>query len=328
MKRLEAGQDSYLLVHSLKEIIQHSSAESDSIKSHANAIWDTLLSTATTNDDSKAAAAECVGRLTILDPWTFLPELQRNLTSEKPSVRGMVISALRFTFTDTDTSYDDLLRPIVVDFLDSMLQDKDIENRRLALTALNSAASNKSHLIAGQGLVRLLPRVYQESVIKPELVREVQMGPFKHRIDDGLELRKSAYETLYALLDTAFANLDIDTYFQRVIAGITDDHDIRALSCLMVSKLALVAREETIKRLDLIADAMKKVLGEKPKDNAVKQELERHKEGVRGVIKVAVALQKEVGQGLQGATAAKWKGFCDWLWQGFAADVKAITEGA
>ncbi|TGZ79435.1 TIP120-domain-containing protein [Ascodesmis nigricans] len=327
MERLNTGLDSYLLVHSLKEIIQHSSADSESLKSHANAIWDTLLSAAAANDDSKAAASECVGRLTILDPWTFLPELQRNLASNTASVRGMVISAVRFTFTDTDTSYDDLLRPIIVDFLDAMLQDQDLENRRLALTAFNSAASNKAHLLVGPGLARLLPRAYHEAILKPELVREVQMGPFKHRIDDGLELRKSAYETLYALLDTALPQLDMETYFQRVIAGITDDNDIRALSCLMVAKLANVAKEETAKRVEVLADAMKKVLSEKPKENAVKQELERHKEGVRGVIKLAIALQRDVAPVLAPGAAARWKAFREWLGNAFQMDVKAITEG-
>jgi cullin-associated NEDD8-dissociated protein 1 len=36
----------------------------------------------------------------------------------------------------------------------------------------------------------LVPLVMKESVIKPELVREVMMGPFKHKVDDGLEVRK------------------------------------------------------------------------------------------------------------------------------------------
>ncbi|KAI5842028.1 armadillo-type protein [Tricharina praecox] len=308
MKRLQDGNDSYLLVHSLKEIITHSSA--DSLKSYTNDMWNTLLSTAVTNDDAKAVAAECVGRLIILDPYSFLPELQKHMTSPQSVVRGLVISALRYTFTDTDTKYDELLRPTVVDFLDTMLQDSELDNRRLALTTLNSAATNKAHLLAGPGLERLLPRVYSESVIKPDLVREIQMGPFRHRIDDGLEVRKSAYETLYALLETSFHNIELDVYFSRVIAGIADDHDIRALANLMLAKLAVLAKEETARRLDSIADTIRKVLMEKPKENAVKQELERHAEGVRGVVKTALVVHREVGAERGGQ---KWRGFWDWI---------------
>jgi hypothetical protein len=36
--------------------------------------------------------------------------------------------------------------------------------------------------------------------MRPELIRTVQMGPWQHKVDDGLEARKTAYETLYTLV--------------------------------------------------------------------------------------------------------------------------------
>ena len=71
--------------------------------------------------------------------------------------------------------------------------------RRLALSALNSAARTKAYLIRDH-LQTLLPTLYQETVIKPDLIRIVQMGPWTHKVDDGLEARKTAYETLYTLV--------------------------------------------------------------------------------------------------------------------------------
>ncbi len=73
--------------------------------------------------------------------------------------------------------------------LTTMLTDPNLENRRLALSTLNSATQNKSQIILPH-LVQLVPLVLKESRLNPDLVREVQMGPFKHKIDDGLELRK------------------------------------------------------------------------------------------------------------------------------------------
>ena len=46
----------------------------------------------------------------------------------------------------------------------------------------------------------ILPNLYKETVINPELIRTVQMGPWTHKVDDGLEARKTAYETLYTLV--------------------------------------------------------------------------------------------------------------------------------
>ncbi|CAZ86279.1 unnamed protein product [Tuber melanosporum] len=321
MQRLGGGdKDQYLLLHSLKEIIQHSDDTTANIKPYADQIWKALFSMAK-NDDSKAVGAECVGRLTIIDPYSYLPELQKHLQSESSAIRGMVISALRYTFTDTEASYDDLLRPIVVDFLTVMVDDKELENRRLALTALNSAAHNKPHLI-GQHLQSLLPLVYRETVVRPELVREVQMGPFKHKVDDGLE---SAYETLYALLETSFSGIEIQTYFDRVIAGLQDEHDIRVLCNLMLTKLILLAKGETLRRLDSIAECFKTTLNQKPKDNAVKQELEKHAESIRSTMRATVALNRTaIGAGVSGK--AGWSGYWEWAKAVFPNELQ-VLEG-
>lgn len=101
----------------------------------------------------------------------------------------MVIQAIRFTFADSDDSFDEVLKPILMNMLTTMLNDPNLENRRLALSTLNSATQNKADIVLPH-LAQLIPLVVTESKINPDLVREVQMGPFKHKIDDGLELRK------------------------------------------------------------------------------------------------------------------------------------------
>jgi len=117
------------------------------------------------------------------------PSFQDYLQNPSASVRGMVIQAMRYTFADSDETFDYVLKPVVIGTLTTMLNDSDLENRRLALTALNSATHNKPEIILSH-LHQLLPLVMKESVVRPELVREVQMGPFKHKVDDGLEVRK------------------------------------------------------------------------------------------------------------------------------------------
>lgn len=71
--------------------------------------------------------------------------------------------------------------------------------RRLTLSALNSAARAKPHLVRDH-LVALLPNLYKETIVDPTLIRTVQMGPWSHKVDDGLDTRKTAYETMYTLV--------------------------------------------------------------------------------------------------------------------------------
>jgi len=101
----------------------------------------------------------------------------------------MIIQAIRYTLPDGDEAFDAGLKETLIDILTTMLKDPELENRRLAMTTLNSAAHNKPDLIV-PNLGTLLPLVIKESEIKPELIREVMMGPFKHKVDDGLEVRK------------------------------------------------------------------------------------------------------------------------------------------
>ena len=71
-----------------------------------------------------------------------------------------------------------------------------------------------------------------------ELIREVEMGPFKHTVDDGLDLRKAGYECMYTLLDSCLDRLDIYTFLNHVEEGLTDDYDIKMLTYLMLVRLA------------------------------------------------------------------------------------------
>jgi cullin-associated NEDD8-dissociated protein 1 len=198
------GNEQYLLIQSLKEILQSVSSLAD-LETYAPAIWEELRK-GSENPENKVICAECAGRLVTLNPNEFMPQLQvsniciRNdgcflmlwqtlLKAESAGVRGMAVQAIRYTLPESDEAFDAMLRNVLIDMLLVMLQDPDMEIRRLAMTTLNSATHNKPDLILPH-LGELMPFVLSESIIKPELVREVMLGPFKHTVDDGLEVRK------------------------------------------------------------------------------------------------------------------------------------------
>lgn len=53
------------------------------------------------------------------------------------------------------------------------------------------------------------------------------MGPFKHTVDDGLDVRKAAFECMYTLLDSCLDGLDVLQFLDHVEEGLKDHYDIR-----------------------------------------------------------------------------------------------------
>ncbi|KAK3359209.1 armadillo-type protein [Lasiosphaeria hispida] len=327
------GSTQYLLLQSIKEVLQQAALSSTDISQYSTLIWDQILASSGV-DDNKAVCAECIGRMVIIDPKTYMPKLDALLRNKSPVLRAIAVQALRYTLPDENEAFDAILKNYLIDMLQTMLEDPEMEIRRHAMSTLNSASHNKPELILGH-LNQLIPFVMKETVVKQELVREVQMGPFKHIIDDGLEVRKAAYETLYALMETAFSRISIIDLYDRIIAGLSDDNDIRSLCNLMVSKLVYMDPDETGRRLDTIAEAFRKTLSHKLKDTAVKQEVEKQDEANRAVLRVTLHLGEKLktSSGGSGAVSSAvngsnqvWTSYWEWVNKEFASQLKSLRE--
>ena len=74
-----------------------------------------------------------------------------------------------------------------------------------------------------------------------ELIREVEMGPFKHTVDDGLDLRKAAFECMYTLMETCLDQLDVFEFLSHIEDGLKDHYDIRVRMNMIVGALCTCA---------------------------------------------------------------------------------------
>merc|ERR1712045_847205 len=146
-------------------------------------------------EGTRNVVAECLGKLCLMSPEALLPKLKASLSSPSALMRTTVVTAMKFTISDQPQPIDQLLRTEIGHFLET-LKDPDLNVRRVALVAFNSAAHNKPSLIRDL-LKDILPQLYNETQKRKELIREVEMGPFKHEVDDGLDLRKAAFECMY-----------------------------------------------------------------------------------------------------------------------------------
>lgn len=277
----------YLFLHSLREVIL--AGHLDQLET----VWQLLVNHCECQEEgTRNVVAECLGKLALHNPVELLRRLLHYMRidfTEKPLARSTVVAAVKFTISDQPQQVDEVLRQCIGEFL-SALQDSEIIVRRVALITLNSVAHHKPSLILDL-LSQVLPLLYQETLVKPELIREVEMGPFKHQVDDGLDSRKAAFECMYTLLDTCKNQLDIMEFLTHLENGLKDHYDIKMLTYLMLNKLALISPSAVLQRMDRLIYPIEEVCRTKPKENAVKQEHEKQDELKRSALRAFDALK-------------------------------------
>uniref|UniRef100_A0A8C9F8K5 Cullin associated and neddylation dissociated 2 (putative) n=1 Tax=Pavo cristatus TaxID=9049 RepID=A0A8C9F8K5_PAVCR len=277
----------YLLLHSLKEVI--SSSPADSLKPYVEDIWALLFKHCECSEEgTRNVVAECLGKLTLVNPSELLPRLKKQLSSGSPHARSTVVTAVKFTIADHPQPIDALLKGCIGNFLKT-LQDSDLNVRRVALAMFNSAAHNKPSLIRDL-LNAVLPSLYNETKVRRELIREVEMGPFKHTVDDGLDVRKAAFECMYTLLESCLDRLDIYEYLNHVEDGLKDHYDIQMLTFIMLARLSTLCPNAVLQRLERLIEPLRATCSTKVKAGSVKQEFEKQDELKRSAMRAVAAL--------------------------------------
>lgn len=140
---------------------------------------------------------------------------------------------------------------------------------------------------------------------------------------------QSAYETLYALMEGAYTRINPVDLFDRVVAGLEDEHEIKVLCNLMLTKLIILDPDESVRHLDPVAERFRVILAFKPKDNAVKQEVEKAQEASKGVLKVTVLLHNAFPLASNAAANIQghiWKGYWEWVMKEFRTQLLAMEQ--
>ncbi|XP_073889117.1 cullin-associated NEDD8-dissociated protein 2 isoform X4 [Macaca fascicularis] len=210
------------------------------------------------------------------------------LVSGRPHTRSTVITAVKFLISDQPHPIDPLLKSFIGEFMES-LQDPDLNVRRATLAFFNSAVHNKPSLVRDL-LDDILPLLYQETKIRRDLIREVEMGPFKHTVDDGLDVRKAAFECMYSLLESCLGQLDICEFLNHVEDGLKDHYDIRMLTFIMLARLATLCPAPVLQRVDRLIEPLRATCTAKVKAGSVKQEFEKQDELKRSAMRAVAAL--------------------------------------
>ncbi|CAN8063953.1 unnamed protein product [Agarophyton chilense] len=292
----ERPHQQYLLLYSLKEAISsskqadidpmtkqlvsvllsqpHTFVEGNGAHSSQN---EKLGSTSSEEESVRTATAECLALLSHASPHEVLGSMREAAKSQSSDIRAVVAAAIKFAVTSY--SANDLLFVNMRSNMDAfiaLLGDSEVIVAKNALQAINAIAKSRPQLLAPH-LETILPLVYARTIKDKDLVRIVDLGPFKHEEDYGLDLRKSAFDCIRAFLSGPLhLRIPFIGMLDQVMRGLRDHADVRSIAQLI---LAIAATSEMAPQIVEIMDVIIRELGatfnEKLKDNAVRQEIER-----------------------------------------------------
>ncbi|GLE05947.1 hypothetical protein PINS_up015158 [Pythium insidiosum] len=287
---LEQGDNSYFLLTSLREVISnHSSSVQDGFSAYADRVIPVLKTLSDREEEGvRNMVAECVGKLSVTDEAKLTPVIVELLASS--STRSRWTGATSVKFAVTASSVAGQSHPIgkaLEPFL-RVLEDEDLLVRRAALLALNTAAHHHASILAPYVSERVVPVLLKTTEIKLE--RVVDLGPFKHKVDDGLPLRKASYSCLDTLLDVLPQQLDVAGLFAHLKLGLADQDDVQMLCHQILVKICHITPGAVVGALDMVVEPLEKTVNKKVKEDQVGTEVERAKDLIRSGLRAVDTL--------------------------------------
>lgn len=243
------------------------------------------------NEEIHHIVGECHGHIALVSPDNVLPYFSGQLRQESSAPKMVALSGLRNTIMERPHPIDDRLHELLPIAM-VCLSDADVQVRRAATLLLGAVAHSKPSLI-----ISILPDSMKDIILQtkpdPSLVRIVNLGPFKHRVDDGLEQRKTAFECLGVLISKCWNTLtEHSIILDAVCEGLKDDYDVKLKCHDLIIALTKRIPEDILLAWDKMEEPLKETLNTKMKTDAVKQELDRNEDMLRSCLRCIDALSR------------------------------------
>jgi len=286
-----SGKKQYLLLSSLREFIHcYREMEGGNLSSSIPLILPHLEKNCENDAEGvRSMVAECLGSLACLEPKTILPVLEKLATKETPKkaiVRWTVGSAVKFAIGGHISSTE--LAPFMPTFL-GLLKEDDLAVKNIALLMVYSAVKNTPALVVGLMKEQILPQIYELAQLNME--RKIDLGPFKHTVDDALPLRKAALSIVATCLEKCPSSLDIPAFMPVVAKALADVEDIQLQTHGIVITMCSRHPIPLVGAADSFVAPLEKTVNKK-KGTKTGTDLERVYEWIKSGLRVMIAISK------------------------------------
>jgi len=287
----------YFLLVALKHLITIFATMNIQFVDYIESVLPGLILHCKSEEESvRSMVSECIGALLTMHSEKVMDPLLHTLDDvDDKFSRRTVATSIRFYLSRhaqcSDSSFvTNVLTSERMDHLLTLLSDTDLDVRRAALLMVNAA-------------IRYLPAIVQfklRDTVVPTLldimhfkqVREVDLGPFKHKVDDGVPLRKASLVGIESIMDAMPNYLDFNLFMTRLIPCISDNDEIKTQSLQVLRKVCILAPSSLLGSLDMLIEPISNIIKKKPKEGQAGPEVERLIDLIRSAVKAIGSISK------------------------------------
>jgi len=304
----------YLLLSALRELIHvHLHEGKGDISDSAPLILPHLFKHCGDREEGvRTMVAECLGSLTCLQPAEILPQLRDLVAQHSGKKSPQDDGEAADSNEDPETKKDALicwtiaiavkfaiaghadpmqLSPFMPAFL-VLLKENDLSVKNTALLMVYSAVHHSPQLVAGLMQEHILPSLHELAQLN--LKRVVDLGPFKHHVDDALPLRKAALSIFSTCLEKCPGCLDIPAFMPILAKALADVEDIQLQAHQIVISMCFRHPNPIVNAVEKFVEPLEKTINKK-KGQKTGTELERVNEWIKSGLRVMISLSQVDG---------------------------------
>lgn len=207
----------------------------------------------------RTIVAESIGRLFQTYPDELVTSISDGLRNDKELVKETLAKSVKYSISKDVEDSKQLIEVVSVDLI-ALRKETSPNVKKYALEALATIIHFGWAVVRTQ-LADITQFALAETTIRKELIEEIDLGPFKHKVDRGLPLRKAAFQLLETVFLKAPDYIDVLQVVDAIVtSGLIDTEEENVVLTLhILAKLTQKANVIVLSRIEHIVAAFEKL---------------------------------------------------------------------
>lgn len=281
----------YLLLNSIEEVI---SFKSERMAPYVGQILPVLFENAERPEENvRNIASECLGKLISVSPDSIISQILKSLHQSSILCKATLASSIKYAVPSKISQYSDYMEQVLPALIECF-SIPDVGLKKACLIAINSIAHNAPNALK-HNFSMVSNKVFEETILKQELIKKVDLGAFMHITDEGLPVRKAAYSVIETFIEQLPEKIDANRILEHVVMGLDDPSDeVQMLCHQLLTKLVHWGAGALSGSLNGIIVPIRKNVEKNQKIMNNKQEVERAMDLLRSALRCVEKIETQI----------------------------------